>query len=85
MNWVLLSTLLLFSVFMIWSGERNKSRQPLERVQIWAADSLLFYPIWTFALELTQGLYPSVGWFMTFAGCGMLGRGARKMHASEEK
>ena len=72
MNWVLFSTLLLFSAFMLWSCERNKFRLPMERAQVWAADSLLIYPIWVLVLELIQGLWPSIGWFMTMAGCSML-------------
>jgi hypothetical protein len=82
-NWVLFSVLLLFSALMICSCQRNKSRPLSERVRIWAADALLFYPIWILALELIQGLWPSIGWFMTMAGCGMLGLRARKIHVGE--
>ena len=41
-NWILLSVPLLFSAFMLWSCQRNKARPMSERMQIWAADALLF-------------------------------------------
>jgi hypothetical protein len=83
-NWILLSVLLLFSAFMLWSCRRNKARPAAERVRIWAADALLFYPAWILALERIQHLWPSIGWFMTVTGCGMLGWRARK-NAHERK